>query len=78
VNLWINLLLGDEQRPEDSQSDPKGTPKDWPRWLTEGKSSPSGLLTFTSWQLWKQGDNPAPSGLHGLVRFLSAKQVPAV
>jgi hypothetical protein len=75
VNLWINRLIGDEQLPEDSQRNSNGTLKEWPKWLIEGKPSPSGRLTFTSWRLWKKGDDLVPSGLLGPVRLVPAEQV---
>ena len=33
VNLWINRQIGDEQLPEDSDRESKGTLKSWPAWL---------------------------------------------
>ena len=67
ANLWINRMIGDEQLPEDSDRNPDGTLKAWPRWVQEGKPSPSGRFTFTSWRLWKKGESPVESGLLGPV-----------
>lgn len=67
ANLWINRMIGDEQLPEDSDRNPDGTLKAWPRWVQEGKPSPSGRFTFTSWRLWKKGEAPVESGLLGPV-----------
>ena len=75
VNLWINRMIGDEQLPEDSVRNPNGTLKEWPRWLTEGKTSPTGRYTFTSWRLWKKEDALVPSGLLGPVRLLATERV---
>ena len=69
VNLWVNRMIGDEQLPEDSERNGDGTLKEWPKWLLEGKSSPTGRFSFTSWRLWKKGDPLVPSGLLGPVRL---------
>jgi hypothetical protein len=67
VNLWPNRMIGDEQLPEDSRRNPNGTLKEWPQWLQEGKPSPTGRYTFTTWRLWRK-DAPLPaSGLLGPV-----------
>ena len=75
VNLWPNRQIGDEQLPEDSERNPEGTLKRWPQWLLEGKASPTGRYTFTSWRLWKKGDALFESGLLGPVRIVVAQQL---
>jgi hypothetical protein len=72
VNLWINRMIGDEQLAEDSARNPNGTLKEWPQWVNEGKSSPTGRSTFTSWRLWKKDSPLQESGLLGPVRLVSA------
>jgi hypothetical protein len=67
TNLWINRMIGDEELPEDSDRNPNGTLKAWPQWVQEGKASPTGRFTFTSWRLWKKGEAPVESGLIGPV-----------
>jgi hypothetical protein len=71
VNLWVNRLIGDEQLPEDSERNPNGTLKAWPAWLVEGKPSPAGRFTFSSWRLWKADDPLQDSGLLGPVTLHS-------
>jgi hypothetical protein len=75
VNLWINRLIGDEQLPEDSERNANGTLKQWPAWVNEGKPSPTGRFTFTSWRLWKKNDALVPSGLLGPVQVVTAKSI---
>jgi len=67
VNLWPNRMIGDEQLPEDSDRNPNGTLKKWPDWLEQGKPSPAGRFTFTSWRLWKKDSPLLESGLIGPV-----------
>ncbi len=73
VNLWINRQIGDEQLPEDSDRNPEGTLKSWPQWLAQGKPSPTGRFTFTSWRLWKKNDPLVESGLLGPVTIQPAQ-----
>jgi hypothetical protein len=74
VNLWINRMIGDEQLPEDSERNPNGTLKAWPKWVLEGKPSPTGRYTFTSWRLWKKDAPLVDSGLLGPVTLQFAAQ----
>jgi hypothetical protein len=71
VNLPINRQIGDEFLPEDSDRNPDGTLKSWPKWLLEGKQSPTGRKTFTSWRLWHTNDPLFPSGMIGPVKIIS-------
>ncbi|HOC00328.1 MAG TPA: glycosyl hydrolase family 43, partial [Verrucomicrobiota bacterium] len=75
VNLWINRQIGDEFLPEDSERNPDGTLKAWPQWLEEGRRSPTGRHTFTSWRLWRKTEPLAESGLLGPVRLRALKSV---
>jgi hypothetical protein len=77
TNLWVNRLIGDEQLPEDSKRNPNGTLAAWPAWLLEGKSSPTGRFTFTSWRLWKKGEPLLESGLLGPVTLRAAARLEA-
>ena len=76
VNLWVNRQIGDELLPEDSDRNPDGTLKKWPQWLEEGKPSPTGRHTFTSWRLWKKDSPLQESGLLGPVTISAARQIP--
>ncbi|HTL71986.1 MAG TPA: glycosyl hydrolase, partial [bacterium] len=51
TNLWPNRLIGDEQLPADCEWHGKEL-KAWPQWLLDGKPSPTGRLTFTTWHHW--------------------------
>ena len=55
TNLWINRMIGDENLPEDSDRNGDGTLRVWPKWISEGKPSPTGRQTFTSWRLYRKG-----------------------
>lgn len=79
TNLWPNRMIGDEQLPEDSDRNPNGTLKEWPRWLLDGKPSPTGRYTFTSWRLFRKGSPLLPSGLLGPVTLepVEVVQLPA-
>jgi hypothetical protein len=75
TNLWVNRMIGDETLPEDSTRNPDGTLKEWPQWVREGKSSPTGRSTFTSWRLWKANDPLQESGLIGPVTLHASEWV---
>jgi len=75
VNLWVNRLIGDEHLPEDSDRNPKGRLKAWPRWVEEGKTSPTGRFTFASYPVWTKASPLVPSGLLGPVRLLTAEKM---
>jgi len=75
TNLWVNRMIGDEQLPEDSERNPKGTLKAWPQWLQEGKPSPTGRYTFTTWRLWTKDSSLRDSGLIGPVRLKYAARL---
>lgn len=75
TNLWPNRMIGDEQLPEDSDRNPDGTLKSWPKWLDEGKPSPTGRITFAMWRLWKKDDALLESGLIGPVRIEAGREV---
>ncbi len=69
TNLWVNRMIGDEKLPEDSERNPDGTLRRWPDWLLEGRRSPTGRFTFTTWRLWRKEDELQPSGLLGPVKL---------
>jgi len=80
VNLWPNRLIGDEQLADDCQWGPAqadyGSPlKGWPKWLLEGKPSPTGRLTFTTWKHWTRDSQPLESGLLGPVMLQVKKRI---
>ncbi|HOZ50143.1 MAG TPA: glycosyl hydrolase, partial [Candidatus Hydrogenedentes bacterium] len=76
TNLWVNRLIGDEFLPEDSERHANGTLKAWPEWLDEGKPSPTGRYTFTTWRLWHKDDALQPSGLLGPVTLRACAIAP--
>ena len=75
TNLWPNRLIGDEQLPEDREWDGKQL-KGWPQWFQDGKPSPTGRLTFTTWHHWTKDSALLESGLIGPVKLLSAQTIP--
>jgi hypothetical protein len=80
VNLWPNRLIGDEQLPDDcrwlpAQSDGGQGLAEWPRWLLDGKTNPSGRVTFTTWKHWAKDSPLLDSGLLGPVTLRVADHV---
>jgi hypothetical protein len=84
VNLWPNLIIGDENLADDCEwnlparragGSPRQTLKAFPQWLLDGKPSPAGRYTFSSWKLWKKGDPLQESGLLGPVTLCQARRI---
>ncbi len=76
TNLWPNRLIGDEQLPEDREWNGMQL-KAWPQWLLDGKPSPTGRLTFTTWHHWRKDSQLLESGLLGPVMLRTAEIIPA-
>ena len=81
VNLWPNRLIGDEQLPEDSNwrtcaEQPGEVLVEWPKWLLEGKPSPTGRSTLSTYKYWKKASPLLISGLLGPVRLRTEARVP--
>ena len=76
TNLWPNRLIGDEQLPPDCEWNGKQL-KAWPQWLLDGKPSPTGRLTFTTWHHWTKDSRLLESGLIGPVTLQTAEIIPA-
>ena len=72
TNLWANRLIGDDLLYADdcewelAGSQGLGIVR-IPQWVKEGKPSPTGRSTFTTWKHWKKDDSLSPSGLLGPV-----------
>ena len=47
---------------------PSGNLVEWPKWLLEGKPSPTGRHTFTTWRHWSKDSPLMESGLLGPVK----------
>jgi hypothetical protein len=76
TNLWPNRVIGDEQLPPDCEWDGDHL-KAWPQWLLDGKPSPTGRLTFTTWHHLKKDSPLLASGLLGPVTLRTAEIIPA-
>ena len=75
TNLWPNRLIGDEQLADDREWNGKQL-KEWPQWFLDGKPSPTGRFTFTTWHHWYKDDALLPSGLIGPVTLQTAVEIP--
>ena len=77
TNLWPNRLIGDDTLyPADCEwtgMNRRGRMeyglKEIPKWVKEGRKSPTGRHTFTTWKHWSKDDALLPSGLIGPVRI---------
>ena len=75
TNLWANRLIGDDRLYADdcewsgaSHAGKKEIAiKEIPQWVKEGRKSPTGRHTFTTWKHWSKEDDLLPSGLIGPV-----------
>jgi len=76
TNLWPNRLIGDEQLASDREWDGKKL-KAWPLWVLDGKPSPTGRYTFTTWHHWTKDEPLLESGLIGPVKIICASTVVA-
>ena len=76
TNLWPNRLIGDEQLPDDREWNGKEL-KAWPQWFLDGKPSPTGRLTFTTWHHWTKDAPLLESGLLGPVTLRTAEIISA-
>ncbi len=78
TNLWANRLIGDDRLyAEDcewSSRSHKGSKeiaiRRLPQWVKEGKKSPTGRHTFTTWKHWSKEDDLLPSGILGPARLV--------
>ncbi len=75
TNLWPNRLIGDEQLPPDREWGEGNQLKSWPQWLIDGRPSPTGRFTFTTWHHWKKDDALLPSGLLGPVTIWPVAEI---
>ena len=76
TNLWPNRLIGDEQLPSDREWNGKQL-KAWPQWLLDGKPSPTGRFTFTTWHHYTKDSQLLDSGLIGPVTLQTAEIITA-
>lgn len=79
TNLWPNRLIGDDRLcTDDCAWEPAGANgagiAEIPKWVREGRPSPTGRTTFTTWKHWtKKDDLPQPSGLFDPVRLVTER-----
>lgn len=75
TNRWPNRLIGDDYMAEDCEWKPADFGQaivKIPDWVKEGKKSPTGRHTFTTWKHWTKADELLPSGLIGPVLLRTA------
>ncbi len=82
TNLWPNRLIGDDVLyPEDCKWEMRwhgwqklNEPgiKEIPQWVKDGRTSPTGRHTFTTWKHWTKTDSLLPSGLLGPVSVVTS------
>jgi hypothetical protein len=75
VNVWVNRLIGDEQLAEDSERNPYSGLNSWPKWLLDGKASPTGRYTLTSFRHWNKASPLVKSGLLGPVHLRTVAKI---
>jgi hypothetical protein len=68
ANLWVNRLIGDENKPWDGIEQGK-----WPDWLLNGTGRTSERFTFTTHRYYKKSDDLSPSGLIGPVSLIRVR-----
>jgi hypothetical protein len=74
TNLWPNRLIGDEHLPPDCEWNGNAL-RAWPQWLLDGKPSPTGRFTFTTWRHWTKDSPLLISGLLGPVTLQTAELI---
>ena len=75
ANLWANRLIGDDRLCADDCAWGKdGDIKRIPDWVREGRKSPTGRMTFTTWKHWKKTDDLLSSGLLGPVTIRTERR----
>lgn len=80
TNLWPNRLIGDDRLYADdcvwkSAGASGAGIAEIPHWVGEGRPSPTGRTTFTTWKHWTKDDGLLPSGLFGPVRLVTERQL---
>ena len=78
TNRWPNRLIGDDRLcAEDCtwrKADFREAIVELPQWVKEGKRSPTGRHTFTTWKHWNRDDKLLPSGLIGPVALRTTRE----